>query len=378
MSEPQAPTEIAGNALRALQGQSLEVNAPFEQVGRLAQAIKDGGGGGGGYDDSELRRRIEALEKPTVFIAQYQSTTAQDIVSFLNNNPHAPVVVKNGDDIYTSIYSKIAAENKVVLRTIASLQSKFNIFEYTITNGSWRASTTPLSYDDSGLQDLAAENERNIELITNAINRLHNNYLDYEPLSGGVCLADNSAKPVKIGYTMNGEHEFIVTGHTTAAGKGCLIGAYQANNARTTMQLLGESVKLQGQWAANRELTKEQAIALGLPENYLTTPQTYKINKDGVFIKQGENWLQIIENSGYSSTGDRPFVYILGDRETDHTAHYGVFYYAELLDANKNTVAIFTPAKNKKTGEVVILQSDRTDSFVLRPVSGSLKEFVNE
>lgn len=65
MSEPQAPVETAGNALRALQGQSLEVNAPFEQVGRLAQAIKDGGGGGGGYDDSELRRRIEALEKPT-------------------------------------------------------------------------------------------------------------------------------------------------------------------------------------------------------------------------------------------------------------------------------------------------------------------------
>ena len=132
MSEPQAPAETAGNALRALQGQSLEVNTPFEQVGRLAEAIKDGGGGGGGYDDSELRRRIEALEKPQTFIATYQQTTAQDIVAFLRNNPHAPIVVQNGDDVYSSIFSKILTDNKVMLRTIASLQGKFKLLCGTV------------------------------------------------------------------------------------------------------------------------------------------------------------------------------------------------------------------------------------------------------
>ena len=375
MSEPQAPVETAGNALRAFQGQSLEVNAPFEQVGRLAEAIKNGGGGGGGYDDSELRRRIEALEKTQTFIAQYQQTTAQDIVAFLNNNPHAALLVQNGDDIYTSIYSKIVAENKVVLRTIASLQSKFNIFEYTVTNGSWVATLTPLS-DDKEIKALIAKNQGDIDGISKAINRLHNDYLDYEPISGGVCFADNSALPIETDYTMNGEYEFIVKGHTTAQGMGCLIGAYQANNARTTMQLLGKSKKLQGQWAANRELIAEQAVAVGLPDDYLYNTNTYKINKNGVFIKQGKDWLQLVENSGYSGTGDHPFIYLLADR-LDHTAHYGVLYYAEILDGNGNTLAVYEPAKNAKTNEIVILQSGNISS-VLRPISGSLKEFVED
>ena len=216
---------------------------------------------------------------------------------------------------------------------------------------------------------------QSVEFILSAINRLHGNYLDYEPIDSGVCL-DAGALPIETGYIMNGECEFIVKGHTTTAGKGCLIGAYQANNARTTMQILGESKKLQGQWAANKELTMEQATDLGLPENYIYTPQTYKINKNGVFIKQGEDWLQLIENSGYSGVGNSPFIYLLGDRQ-DHTAYYGVLYYAEILDENKNTLAVFTPVKNAKTGEIVILQSGNIGS-VLRPISGSLKEFVKD
>ena len=217
---------------------------------------------------------------------------------------------------------------------------------------------------------------QSVEFISSAINRLHEGYLDYEPITGGVCFSSNSALPIDTGYTMHGEFEFIVKGHTTTAGKGCLIGAYQANNARTTMQLLGESQKLQGQWAANRELTLEQAVELGLPENYIYTPQTYKINKNGVFIKQGEDWLQLVENSGYSGVGDSPYIYLLGDRY-DHTAYHGVLYYAEILDEYKNTWAVFEPAKNRKTGEIVILKSGNMSS-VLRPISGSLKEFVKD
>lgn len=261
-----------------------------------------------------------------------------------------------------------------------------------IFNGNGTGESGGGSYDDTALKNrissletsqvqqdkLIAKNSGNIKFISSAINRLHGDYLDYEPISGGVCLVDNAAKPIQTGYQMNGDYEFIVKGHTTTAGKGCLIGAYQANNARTTMQLLGESGKLQGQWAANRELTKEQAIALGLPEKYLTTPQKYKINKDGVFIKQGEDWLQLVENSGYTGIGNNPFIYLLGDRESDHTAHYGVLYYAEILDTDGNTAATFMPAKNKNTGEIVVLKTNKTSSFVLRPVLGSLKEFVNQ
>lgn len=138
------------NILKALEGEAITTNQPKS---RILEAIENGGGGGGGasYDDSELRRRIEALEKPQTFIAVYHGSTAQEIISFLENNPHAPILVKKGDDLYTSIFSKKLAANKVVLRTISSLQGKFNLFEYTITDTAWNATTTPLYYDDTAL-----------------------------------------------------------------------------------------------------------------------------------------------------------------------------------------------------------------------------------
>lgn len=138
------------NILKALEGEAITTNQPES---RILQAIKNGGGGGGGggsYDD--LVRRIEALEnKQETFIAIYHSSTAQEIISFLDNNPHAPVLVQNGDDVYSTIFSKKLAANKVMLRTIASLQGKFNLFEYTVTDTAWNATTTPLYYDDTAL-----------------------------------------------------------------------------------------------------------------------------------------------------------------------------------------------------------------------------------
>lgn len=124
------------NILKALEGEPITTNQPKS---RILEAIENGGGGGGGsYDD--LVRRIDALEKrKETFIAVYHGSTAQEIIAFLENNPHAPILVQNGDDVYSTIFSKKIAENKVVLRTIASLQGKFNIFEYTVTDTSWDA-----------------------------------------------------------------------------------------------------------------------------------------------------------------------------------------------------------------------------------------------
>lgn len=120
------------------------------------------------YDDSELKNRVKVLEdKAIAFIANYQSTTAQEISSFLANNPHSAILVKVGSDVYTTIYSKVVSANVVMLRTISTLQGKYNIFEYTITNGSWVATNKSLesssqTYDDTSvLQRLGAlENKK--------------------------------------------------------------------------------------------------------------------------------------------------------------------------------------------------------------------------
>ena len=137
------------NILKALDGEAVTTNQPKS---RILQAIENGGGSGGGSSYDDLVRRIEALEnKQETFIAVYHDSTAQEIIAFLENNPHAPVLVQNGDDVYSTIFSKVLAGNKVMLRTIASLQGKFNLFEYTVTDTSWNGTTTPLYYDDAAL-----------------------------------------------------------------------------------------------------------------------------------------------------------------------------------------------------------------------------------
>ena len=365
MSEPQAPTETAGNALRALQGQSLEVNAPFEQVGRLAEAIKNGGGGGGGYDDSELRRRIEALEKPTVFIAQYQSTTAQDIVSFLNNNPHAPVLVKNGDDIYTSIYSKILAENKVVLRTIASLQSKFNIFEYTVTNGSWTATTTQLYYDDTEIKALIAKNARNIDRIAEFLG------IDlaykYQPLAENEYVVLSGVKSIDTGLKLDGNAEIKATGYVATAGRqGVLAGAYKDNNSRTVFKFLSGSGKAQSCWAGLAEITAENMNGIDL-----NAPFSFIQNKTTATITQGGKSVTV-SNKGYSGSEPDTAIFLFNQTENGEFNSVAI-KIVEILIAGKQFR--FEPMRKiaieNNTESVVILKDGEE-----LPLNGGVLEIV--
>lgn len=85
--------------------------------------VMDGQGGGSGDD---------------VFVATYGVTTAQQINAFLDSNdPKAPMVVKRGNDYYTVITTVKQAENKVIIRTFASLSGAFYIFTYTVTDNTW-------------------------------------------------------------------------------------------------------------------------------------------------------------------------------------------------------------------------------------------------
>ena len=347
MSEPQAPAETAGNALRALQGQSLEVNAPFEQVGRLAEAIKNGGGGGGGYDDSELRRRIEALEKPTVFIAQYQQTNAQDIVAFLNNNPHAALLVQNGDDIYTTIFSKKLAENKVLLRTIASLQSKFNIFEYTVTDGSWRATTTPLYYDDTTIQAQIAKNAQNIDRIARFVGFDLEATVDYWSLkpNQGVVMPDG------VGVSRS---QCSSPGATGISGlQVCLIGARTGTSAteRTCINVLPQSGQVQSQWANNAYKVLKDDMNFFQPFNFTA-------DKSSTLIRQNGQSISSISNGEFVGTNpDTPIC--LFNQSLNNSQYFSPVLQSAAIQINGVTT-IFEPKikQNLETGEesVVLLK----------------------
>ena len=353
MPAPQAPTETAGNALRALQGQSLEVNTPFEQVGRLAEAIQDGGGGGGGsYDDTEIKNRLAAVEKAT-FIAQYQQTTAQDIVAFLNNNPHAALLVKNGDDVYTTIFSKKLADNKVLLRTIASLQSKFNIFEYTVENGSWRATTTPLYYDDTELALLIAQNKRNIARIAEFLG-IDLTY-EYLPLAQNQGVIFEDGLGIDTGLTLDGRATFTFTGCLKDDQKQvCVIGARTGTSTteRTCVNVLPVSGQVQSQWAANAYKVLKDDM------DFLTPFEVYS-NSDSTYITQNGVEITAIQNSGFAGTNTETPI-CLFNQALDNEQYYSpVLQRAEIeIDGIKT---VFEPKikRNTITGEesIVLLKN---------------------
>ena len=326
------------NILKALEGLPVTTNQPKS---RILQAIEDGGSGGGGgsYDDGELRRRIEALEnqKPQTFIAIYQSTTAQDIIAFLATNPHAAVLVQNGDDVYSAIFSKILAENKVILRVIASLQSKFNIFEYSITNGSWRAITTPLYYDDTEIKALITKNQVNIDRIADYVGVELG--VEYLPLAENQAVKFTGVKAIDTGLNLDGNAEITAKGCVISSGnQAILVGAYNSTSARTVLKILSGSLKIQSQWASNVEITELNSLNL-------LQPFIYTQNKDNTQITQGNITLNCV-NGGFTGLSSIK-IYLFNQTENGEFNH-GVLFYATITHGG--LIYEFKPMRKIKDG----------------------------
>lgn len=88
----------------------------------------------------------EGGDSGKVFVATYGSTTAQDILAYMNatKEPFAPIIIKRGNDYYTSILSVKQADNKVLLRCVGSSSGSYYVFNYTVTDGSWVSSSQGL------------------------------------------------------------------------------------------------------------------------------------------------------------------------------------------------------------------------------------------
>ena len=340
------------NILKALEGEAITTNQPES---RILQAIKNGGGGGGGggsYDDSELRRRIEALEK-TTFIAVYQSTTAQEIISFLNGNPHAALLVQNGVEFYTTIFSKILAENKVVLLTIASLQSKFNIFEYTVTNGSWRATTTPLYYDDTAIQAQIAKNTRNIERVAEFVG-LDLTY-EYLPLSANQGVIVDDGVGVDTGLTLNGIANFTFKGCLKDnQNQVCLIGARTGTSTteRTCINVLPQSGQIQSQWASNNYKVLKDDMDFTQPFT-VTAKYLYSV------ITQNNTQIAEIQNGGFIGKNTATPICLFNQSLSNDQYYSPVLQRAEIKIDGVATVFEPKIKRNIETGvETVVLLKD--------------------
>ena len=354
------------NILKALDGEAVTTNQPKS---RILEAILDGSGGGGGgsYDDSELRRRIEALEnqKPQTFIAAYQSTTAQDIIAFLANNPHAPILVQNGDDVYSAIFSKILAENKVILRVVASLQSKFNIFEYTVTNGSWTAITTPLYYDDTEIKALIAKNDRNIDRIAEFLG------IDlaykYQPLAENEYVVLSGVKSIDTGLKLDGNAEIKATGYVATAGRqGVLAGAYKDNNSRTVFKFLSGSGKAQSCWAGLAEITAENMNGIDL-----NAPFSFVQNKTTATITQGVKNVTV-SNTGYSGSEPDTAIFLFNQTENGEFNSAAIKSVEILIEGKQFRFEPMRKIEIENNAESVVILKDGQEL----PLNGGVLEIV--
>lgn len=91
-----------------------------------------------------VKSRLDALEDDVdavsgkFFVAEYNVTTSQELLAYLarTNEPFAQIVVKRGNDYYTSILSAPSGDSAIVM-VLGSGGGDFHIFTYTVTEAVW-------------------------------------------------------------------------------------------------------------------------------------------------------------------------------------------------------------------------------------------------
>lgn len=81
------------------------------------------------------------------FVAEYQVTTAQEVIEYLDGGGTAPVVVKRGNDYYTAIMTQKVNDTRVAIRALGTISGSYYVFTYTINGSTW-------SNASHGLQNL--------------------------------------------------------------------------------------------------------------------------------------------------------------------------------------------------------------------------------
>lgn len=339
------------NILKALEGEAITTNQPES---RILQAIKNGGGGGGGGSYDDLVRRIEVLEnKQETFIATYHGSTAQEIIAFLDNNPHAPILVQNGDDVYSTIFSKKLAANKVMLRTIVSFQGKFNLFEYTVTDTAWNATTTSLYYDDAAIQAEITKNAQNIARIADFVGI--DLTVEYLPLSANQGVIIDDGVGLDTGLKLNGNAIFRFKGCLkNLDNQACLIGARTdtSTTERTCINVLPVSGQIQSQWANNAYKVLKDDIDFLQPFDIIADKNQTVIAQNGVEIST-------IQNGGFSGINTETPI-CLFNQALDNAQYYSPVLQSAEIEIDGTTTTIEPMIKrNTQTGveSVVLFQN---------------------
>ena len=91
-----------------------------------------------------LGRFHEAHPAGKVLVAEYNVTTAEELLGYLASEPFAPLVVKRGADYYTAVLSTKRNEESALVRVIGSSGGDYYLFTYTVTGNTWASSSSGL------------------------------------------------------------------------------------------------------------------------------------------------------------------------------------------------------------------------------------------
>lgn len=78
----------------------------------------------------------------TPFVAVYNTTTAQEIIAYLESGSPAPMFIERSGSYYTVTTAAKQADNKIIIRSFATLSGNYYMFTYTITDAVWASAST--------------------------------------------------------------------------------------------------------------------------------------------------------------------------------------------------------------------------------------------
>lgn len=148
-----AATKLQGLAdIRAI-GDGLDLAEGELSATGSGSGSGSGSGTGGDVTWADITNKPDNLAttedvEAKVFVATYNVTTAQEIIAYLDaaKEPFAPMLVKRGADYYTVVTAAKQAENRVIIRSFATLSGEYYMFTYTVTDGVWAGASQGFQY----------------------------------------------------------------------------------------------------------------------------------------------------------------------------------------------------------------------------------------
>lgn len=163
--------------------------------------------------------------------------------------------------------------------------------------GSGGSGGEPADYED--LKNQVATNAASIAEIQETIQSINSDDYFFIPLHTSEALILKGANCIDSGLKMDGNTLMTVEGCLPDTTKqAVLVGAYKSNAERTVLKILGQSHKIQSQWAGNAETTAEQTAEMDFSRRFVY----YQSKDETSFYCSNKRFA--LENSGFSGKNE--------------------------------------------------------------------------